>query len=201
LNKPQNQSTNANMKTWFCLLMVTFLSLALSSTSAHADVEQLLRKGDSIIVKLSGVPPEETTVVSNTYDVSDNGTINLPHIGEVRAAGTKPSTLQKNIDAAYKSAEIYTHPTIQVTLNRGPEGGTQVIFVSGEVKMPKAVPITPGMTVMDTITAAGGPTDFGNMRKVKFMRGGASRVLDLKKADGPDAQITVQPGDKVHVTQ
>ena len=190
------------MRTFIYSIILLLVSILVPARSHAQGVEQALRAGDSIIVKLSGVPTDEITVVSNTYDVSDKGTINLPHIGEVHAAGIKPSVLQKNIEAAYKSADIYTHPTIQVTMNTtGGNLGTQVIYVSGEVKMPKAVAITPGMTVADTITAAGGPTDFGNMRKVKFMRGGVSRVLDLKKADGPDAQIPVQPGDKVHVPQ
>jgi polysaccharide export outer membrane protein len=190
------------MKTFLHPLILLLLALGLAPASMRAQgVEQQLRPGDSIIVKLSGVPAEEVAVVSNTYDVSDKGTINLPYIGEVRASGLRPSTLQKNIEGAYKSADVYTHPTIQVALNTANGGGTQVIYVSGEVKTPRAVPITPGMTVHDAITAAGGPTDFANMRKVKHTRSGATRLLDLKKADGPDAQIPAQPGDKVHLPQ
>lgn len=177
--------------------------LWMSLVSRHAvaqNTEQLLQSGDSIIVKLSGVPAEEMTVVSNTYDIGDSGTINLPYIGEVRAAGIRPSQLQKNIESAYKSAEIFTHPTIQVTPIRG-ESNTQVIYVSGEVKTPRAVPLTPGMTIHDVITAAGGPTDFAKMKAVKHTRGGVTSIRDLRKADNPDAQIPAQARDKIHVPQ
>ncbi len=187
------------MKSLFQSLLLILLTLNLANRSASAQgTEQLLRSGDSIIVKLSGVQAEEIAVVSNTYDIGDSGTINLPYIGEVRAAGTRPSQLQKNIEGAYKSAEIFTHPTIQVTLNKT-DGGTQVIYVSGEVKTPRAVPISPGMTIHDAITSAGGPTDFAKMKAVKHTRGGVTSIRDLKKADNPDAQIPAQPGDKIHV--
>ena len=190
------------MKKFLYSFIVALTALVFTPVTSHAQgVEQSLRPGDSVTLKLSGVPPEEIAVVSGNYDVSDKGTINLPHIGEVRASALKPSVLQKNIEATYKSADIYTHPTIQITMNMTGGAPTQVIYVSGEVKMPKAVLITPGMTVHDAITAAGGPTDFGAMRKIKFTRGGNTRILDLKKADNPDANIQVQPGDRIHIPQ
>lgn len=162
-------------------------------------VEQILRPGDSIALKLSGVPAEEIAVVNNTYDISDGGTVNLPYIGEVRASGLRPSQLQKNIEAVYKSAEIFTHPTIQVTANK--ESPTQVLYVSGEVKAPGRILISPGMTIHQAMTAAGGPTDFAKLSKVKFTRAGQTRLLDLKKSDGPDAALPVRPGDQIHIPQ
>ena len=178
---------------FICLLLLSTLSLRADN------VEQILRGGDSITVKLSGVPAEEIPVVSNSYDISNGGTINLPYIGEVRAAGLRPSQLQKNIEAAYKSGEIFTHPTIQVTASR--EAPTQVLYISGEVKTPGRITMSPGMTVHDAMTAAGGPTDFGDLKKVKFTRNGVTRILDLRKADNPDAAIHAEPGDKLHVPQ
>src|SRR3954462_11326457 len=100
-------------------------ALLLTSINGHAQsAESTLRSGDSIIVKISGVPPEEIAVVSTSYDIGDNGTINLPYIGELHASGLRPSALQKNIEAAYRTAQIFTHPTIQVAANK--EAATQV---------------------------------------------------------------------------
>lgn len=180
-------------------LPVLFWSLALCSSMAQQGTEAVLRGGDSIILKLSGVPPEEISVVSNSYDISDNGSINLPYIGEVKAAGLRPSALQKAIETAYKVAEIFTHPTVQVTPNR--EAATQVIYVSGEVRAPGRIALTPGMTIHDAITSAGGPTEFAGMKKVKFTRGGQTQELDLRRADGAEAATRAQPGDRIHVPQ
>ncbi len=180
----------------FCLLL---LSLLLSVHGVSAQSESALRSGDSIVLKLSGAPVEEINTVSSTYDIADNGTVNLPYIGEVKAAGLRPSSLQRNIEYAYKAAEIFTHPTIQVSANR--EAATQVVFVSGEVKAPGRVQMTPGMTVHDAITSASGPTDFAKMKAVKMTRGSVTRQLDLRSADNPDSQVPAQPGDRIHVPQ
>lgn len=189
------------MKTKIPLLIAALAALLLGGSSVSAQgIEQTLRAGDSIALKLSGVPAEEVAVVSSTYDISDSGTINLPYIGEVRASGLRPSQLQKNIEAAYKSAEIYTHPTILVTTSKD-GGGTQVLYVSGEVKTPGRVLLSPGMTVHQAMTAAGGPTDFAKLKAVKFTRAGVTSILDLRKADGPDAARQVKPGDQIHVPQ
>lgn len=164
------------------------------------NAESSLRSGDIIIVKISGVPAEEITVVSNSYAIGDAGTINLPYIGEVRAAGMRPSMLQRSIESAYKQAQIFTHPTVQVSPNL--EGGatTQVIFVSGEVKTPSRITMTPGMTVGGSITAAGGFTEFANPKRVKLIRNGRSMELDCRQADGQGSLTAVQPGDTVVVS-
>ena len=178
------------------LLVLLCLAFSVSGLRAQSS-ESTLRAGDSIIVKISGVPPEEIAVVSTSYDISDNGTINLPYIGEVRASGLRPSTLQQNIQAAYKNADIFTHPTIQVTANR--DAATQIIFVSGEVKTPGRIIVTPGMTVHGAIVAAGDITEFGSAKRVKLIRNGRSMELDLRRADSSAALTPVQPGDTVVV--
>ncbi|MCE9518484.1 MAG: polysaccharide biosynthesis/export family protein [Verrucomicrobia bacterium] len=190
------------MKTKLIPLLVALATVFFGRMPAPAQgVEQTLRPGDSIALKISGVPPEEIAVVNNTYDIADGGTINLPYIGKVRAGGLRPSQLQENIEGAYKNAEIFTHPTIQVTTNKEGGGGTQVLYVSGEVKTPGRVLLAPGMTAHQAMTSAGGPTDFAKLKAVKFTRGGTTRILDLRKADGADAAIQVRPGDQIHIPQ
>ena len=181
--------------------LVLSLLLTGALTAAGQGTESVLRAGDSIVIKISGVPAEEIAVVSTTYDISDNGTVNLPYIGQVRAAGMRPSALQQSIQGAYRSAEIFTHPTIQVAPNRGEGANTQVIFVSGEVRTPSRITLSPGMTVSGSITAAGGFTDFASPRRVKLIRGGRSMELDCRQADSPGSLMSVQPGDTIVVPQ
>lgn len=180
-------------------LLVILAMFAGVLTSHAQNAESVLRSGDSIIVKISGVPPEEIAMVSTSYDISDNGNINLPYIGELRAAGMRPSSLQKNIEAAYRTAQIFTHPTIQVTANK--EAPTQVIFVSGEVKTPSRITMSPSMTVGGSITAAGGFTDFANAKRVKLIRAGRAAELDCRQADSTGSLTPVQPGDTIVVPQ
>jgi polysaccharide export outer membrane protein len=181
--------------------LLVILAMFAGVVTSHAqNAESVLRNGDSIIVKISGVPPEEIAMVSTSYDISDNGNINLPYIGELRAAGMRPSSLQKNIEAAYRTAQIFTHPTIQVSPNKQ-EGNTQVIFVSGEVKTPNRITMSPGITVGGAITAAGGFTDFANAKRVKLIRSGRATELDCRQADSTGSLTPVQPGDTIVVPQ
>jgi protein involved in polysaccharide export with SLBB domain len=170
-----------------------------TASAAAQNNESALRAGDSVVIKISGVPAEEIVVVNNSYDISDNGTINLPYIGQVKASGMRPSTLQQNIQSAYKSAEIYTNPTIQVAPNR--DANTQVVFVSGEVKTPGKIPMSPGMTVHGAIVAAGDMTEFAKAKTVRLLRNGKAVEIDLRRVDNPAAQTPVQPGDTIHVPQ
>ncbi len=182
------------------LSLCSLLLLACFSTPAVAQgSENVLRPGDSVVLKISGVPAEEIAVVNNSYDISDNGTINLPYIGPVKAAGMRPSTLQQSIQSAYRSAEIYTNPTIQVAPNRDKDYNNQVVFVSGEVKTPGKVTISPGMTVHGAIVAAGDATEFAKMKAVKLIRNGRATELDVRRVDSPGAMTPVQPGDTISV--
>lgn len=182
----------------FLSTLFTVAMLVLFTSSAHAQgSESVLRAGDSIVIKLSGVPAEEVLVVNNSYDISDNGTVNLPYIGPVKASGLRPSSLQQSIQSAYRSAEIFTNPTIQVTANR--DANTQVVFVSGEVKTPGKITMSPGMTVHGAIVAAGDATEFARMKAVKLIRNGRAVELDVRQVDSPAAQTPVQPGDTISV--
>lgn len=184
-------------------LLSTLVALAMMVCSVGSvrgqGSESALRAGDSIVIKLSGVPAEEVLVVNNSYDISDNGTINLPYIGQIKASGLRPSTLQQSIQSAYRSAEIFTNPTIQVTANR--DANTQVVFVSGEVKTPGKITMSPGMTVHGAVVAAGDATEFARMKAVKLIRNGRAVELDLRRADSPGALMPVQPGDTISVPQ
>ena len=186
------------MRNLTALLIAGLVACFTVSASAQNN-ESALRAGDSVVIKISGVPAEEIVVVNNSYDISDNGTINLPYIGQVKASGMRPSTLQQNIQSAYKSAEIYTNPTIQVAPNR--DANTQVVFVSGEVKTPGKIPMSPGMTVHGAVVAAGDLTEFAKAKSVRLIRNGKAVEIDLRRVDSPAAQTPVQPGDTVHVPQ
>ena len=46
-----------------------------------------IQAGKAINITISNVPAEDKATINNTYPVSDNGMINMPMIGQVRAAG------------------------------------------------------------------------------------------------------------------
>ena len=178
-------------------LILTLIVLCASLAPAQ-NKEQPLRPGDQIDIQISGVPPEEVTQISHVYRISELGTISLLHLNEVPAAGVKPSELERTIVALYKSKEIYTHPTVSVSVDAA--GFERVVYVSGAVTKPGPVPMRPGLTVSKAIAFAQGKTPFGRLSKVKLVRGGqAVATLNLERAGSPDGDITVEPEDEIVV--
>ncbi len=164
--------------------------------SAHG--QATLRIGDPVELKVSGVPTEEQTQVNNIYTVDASGTINLPYINKVRAAGLTPSQLSGAIESSYREGRIYTNPTITIVM----APTARFVNVGGAVRTPSRVPFTEDMTLLTAINAAGGFNDFADQRKVRVLRGSAVQIYDVREARrDPSRDIKIQPGDRIEVPQ
>ena len=182
------------------MIRLLFLLLVMVGTFVQAQSREIpLRPGDQIGIQVSGIPPDEVTQISHNYRVSESGTIRLLHLKEeVSVAGVKPSELERKIASLYISKEIYTHPTVSVSIDA--TGTERVIYVSGAVTKPGQVPMRPGLTVSKAIAFAGGKTTFGKLSKVKLVRGGKPvGTLNLERAGSPDADTLLEPEDEVVV--
>ena len=153
------------------IVFVLFLNVFLGLSYMNAQTGELpLRKGDRITVSVGGIPDNEIQQIRGVYTISDDGTIPLLYIGDVRAVGLKPSSLQRSIEQTYLSQEIYTRPTVVVSIDGGESTATmRTVMITG-VNKPGAVPYKQGMTISQAIMTAGGPTPFGSMKKVKLIR-------------------------------
>jgi polysaccharide export outer membrane protein len=174
----------------FSLLFLGFAAIASGQT--------VLRVGDFVDLKISGVPVEEQQQVNNVYTVDVNGSINMPYINKMKAAGVTPAQLAASIEGAYRASKIYTNPTITIVM--GPT--TRFVNVGGAVRTPGRVPFTEDMTLLTVINAAGGFNDFADQKRVRLLRGSKVTVYDVRKfRRDPSKDVNVQPGDKVEVPQ
>jgi polysaccharide export outer membrane protein len=156
--------------------------------------------GKSITITVLGIPAEEKGRIDGAYPVSESGTVNMPFIGQVRAAGLKPEVLASTLEARYRGAQIYRNPTFQVVANV--EGGAldeAMVHVGGQVGRPGPVKFTRGLTLYQAIQAAGGPTPFGTQKRVKILRAGKQRQYDLTQLQF--MQIPLEPSDTIEVPQ
>ncbi len=181
----------------FVPVFVALFALAFFSAELRAS-DAAFRTGDTIELRIGGVPAEETQLVTGAYTVDGEGYINLPHVGKVRAAGLGQAALQRAVEAAYRSGEIYTNPTITVTVPTT----LRFVNVSGDVRQPRRVEYTSDLTVLGAISAAGGFTDYADQRKVRLMRGGRVQMVDIKAVrSNPSLDIILLPGDQIEVPQ
>ena len=170
---------------------------ALCSLSASAWAQ--IQPGRAINITISGVPTEEKSRFDLVYPVSEAGTINMPLIGQVRAAGLRGDQLAAALESRYKSAGIYTHPTFQVIDSSSWKIEEQVVVVGGQVRRSGMVPYNRTLTLYQAIQNAGGPTEFGSMYRVKLFRGGKQKQYDL--TEQKYMQIPMEPDDTIEVPQ
>jgi len=169
----------------------------LAVSALHGEDQSIrLRSGDTIEIRLGGVPLEEINQVTGEYTVDTRGFVNLPHIGSVQASGLTQDDLQREIEKAYRDAEIYTHPTITVAVPMQ----ARFVNVGGEVRLPQRVAYTQDLTVLSAINAAGGFTEYASQSRVRLLRGDEVYNVDIKKVrKDPTKDVTLQPGDTVEV--
>jgi protein involved in polysaccharide export with SLBB domain len=180
--------------------MKKLLALLLILTTSASAQDATFRAGDSLEIRIGSVPAEETAHVSGQYMVDSQGYVNLPHIGKVRASGSTPDQLQSAIESAYKSGEIYTNPTISITMLGG--GAQRFVNVSGEVKGGGRITYTSDLTLLTAITAAGGFTDFADAKNVQLIRGGQRQRVNLREVRrDPSRDIKLLPGDTIIIPQ
>lgn len=154
-----------------------------------------LRSGDQVMIRLSGVPSEDTAQVSGNYSVDGSGNINLPYIGKIHVAGLKQADVQNSIESAYKAKGIYSSPIITVSVQFD-----RLVDIEGDVRSPQRVRYTPDLTLLGAISAAGGFNDYADQTKVSILRSGSRTFVNVKKVrQNMEADPALQPGDKVSV--
>ncbi len=159
-----------------------------------------IQVGKAITVEIRGVPPEEQGRINGAYFVGDNGTISMPYVGAIRAAGLKPEALAATLEARYRAAEIYRNPSFQVVADEeGAKLDQNVVHIGGQVVRSGPVPYQRGITLWQAIQAAGGPTPFGTLQRVKVLRDGKQRQYDVTQVEA--MQVQLQPNDAIDVPQ
>jgi len=186
----------------FTFAIVAILAALCFVQSASAQ-NRPLKAGDPVLVELK-VPAEDATNVSSSYTISERGTVRMPYLNsEIAAAGLTTTDLARRIEAAYRNAEIYTNPTINILINDPSKAAPHIVTVGGEVKSGgREVPLRDNMSLYQAIMAAGGFTEFADVRRVRLMRGKRSEIFDMRKIqDNGSNNPILMDGDTIHVPQ
>ena len=188
----ENRSPVKIMKT---LLYCSLLLLVVIPTSARAQIEA----GGAIQISIQGVPSGEQARINGGYPVSEKGFITMWKIGSIKVTGVEPDVLARKIEEAYRVAEIYTSPVIQIVADSSDNLTVQVVTIGGKVRTPGPKPYRRGMTLYQAIMSAGGPTEFGAINRVSLYRNGKRYIYDLNK--GSHKLLKVFPKDTIDIPQ
>lgn len=161
-----------------------------------ANTPVVLGPGDSIRFSFTAAPE-----LNQAQKIRADGKISLPQLGEVTAAGKTLSQFQSELSAVYKSQIRNTD--VFLTL----DSGVAQVYLSGAVRNPGKLSFDRPTTVLQAIMEAGGPNQFGNLRKVHLIRitDGIQRtqLLDLRPAVIGHTQRAyyVKNGDIISIPQ
>ncbi|PZO74684.1 MAG: capsule biosynthesis protein [Mesorhizobium amorphae] len=163
----------------------------------------LLRPGDTINVKIFDTgtdglisSADSKALELGTFRVEQNGTVNLPFAGRVRAAGSSASALQERIAGSLKNSSVSPQASVFVS-----EQNSTGFTVSGDVKDAGRFGLSPqGERVLDAIALAGGPASPPGELEVTVLRGSHSASASLERVlSEPRQNIYVQPNDQIFV--
>lgn len=116
------------------------------------------------------------TQLSQSLQVRPDGKVTLPLVGDIVAAGRTSVELRDAIAASLE--EFIAKPVVTVIVT---ETTPQVVYVTGEVNKPGALPVANGqMSIIQAIAMAGGFTDFANKKDIRVLRKGANGMQTLR---------------------
>lgn len=139
-------------------------------------------------------------LLSGSLPVRPDGMISLVFIGDLRASGRTPMQLGKDI--AERLKKYIQDPVVNVAVTAD---NSQRIFMVGEVGKVGPISLSPGMTPLQAISAAGGPAQYANLKRIYILRGTGAKQqkipFNYKQALKGDARQspTLQPGDTIVV--
>lgn len=151
--------------------------------------------GDTLDVAMVGQEDFRGRVV-----VQQDGTIQLPFIGSVKAQDKTLLQLGKEIAAALDRGGYYVDPAIQVTVA---QISSRYVTVLGEVGSPGLIPVDRAYRASEMIARVGGIKSNGAETFYLRREGGAEIPLTLEQIarGGPATDPVVNPGDKIFVPE
>ena len=179
---------------WGCAPHVDNARVALpppveSSTIGPDDVFRMQIVGEKDL-------PEE-------YQVSSDGSVDIPYIHRIQAAGLQPQELANLVRDKLIADQILKDPSVIVTIK---EYRSKKVTVLGQVQKPGSFPFATGMTLLQAVSVSGGFTSIAKTDRVNLTRktksGSKTVVLSIDSiTDGRSPDIPLQAGDVIYVSE
>jgi len=139
--------------------------------------------------------------LSGKVTVASDGTIAMPLIGRVPAAGLTPDQLKADLEKRYARYVHAANATVRVS-----DPASHVFYVLGQVNKPGAYKLHSGEVLSQALAEAGGLAEFADPGKIRILRHKESETVVLtvnynvvRSGGDVSADVPVEPGDTVQV--
>ena len=140
------------------------------------------------------------TTLTGSYLVRPDGMISMPLLGDVQASVLTPLQLAGELETKLRT--YIQNPSVAVQIS---QIHSKKIYILGEVTKKEPIDMTPGMTLLQAISSAGGLTDYANAKKIYILRNDSGKQVkipahykDALKGDS-SLNLALQPGDTIVV--
>ena len=152
--------------------------------------------GDVFIMEIVGEKD-----LPREYQVASDGSVDLPYLHTVPVAGLEPQEIARLARKLLIEKGILSDPSVVVQIK---EYNSRKVTILGQVAKPGTFPFTPGLTLIQALSQAGGLTGIANLDRVNLTRrtDGGSRTVVISIGtimEGRSADIPLQSGDRIFV--
>ena len=155
-----------------------------------------LGPGDVFIMEIVGEKE-----LPREYQVASDGTVDLPYLHTVQVAGLEPQEIARLVRKLLIDQKVLSDPSVVLQIK---EYNSRRVTILGQVAKPGTFPFTPGLTLIQAISQAGGLTGIANLDRVNLTRrtptGSRTVVIAIGTImEGRAADIPLQSGDRIFV--
>jgi protein involved in polysaccharide export with SLBB domain len=136
------------------------------------------------------------------YQVASDGTVDLPYVQTIQVAGLEPQEIARVVRQKLIDDKILTNPIVVVQVK---EYHSRTVILLGQLAKPGSFTLTPGLTLMQAISMAGGLNQIANDDNVTL-----TRKLNAKETktvtisvdaitEGKAPDVPLQAGDRIYV--
>jgi polysaccharide biosynthesis/export protein len=182
------------MRAWRSLISLLVVVLGVTSWMPGAMAQSDYRIGPDDVLVISVLDQRE---LDQTVTVRPDGKISLTLVGETEAAGLTVSELAARLSTLYARTVRGAQVTVGVR-----EVRSRPVYFAGSVVRPGQLQLTQELTVLQGLSAVGGPTVNADLESAFVLRGGQRIPVDLREVlqRGILTQnLRLQPGDTVVV--
>jgi polysaccharide export outer membrane protein len=135
------------------------------------------------------------------FQVASDGTADLPYVQTIAVAGLEPQEVARIVRKLLIEKRVLTDPIVVVRVK---EYNSRSVIVLGQVAKPGSFPLTPGLTLLQVISQAGGLTAIANDDRVSLTRkaGNSTKTVVIsfdRITEGKAQDVPLEAGDRIYV--
>jgi len=136
------------------------------------------------------------------YQVAADGTVDFPYIHTLKVDGLEAQELARLVRTRWIEEKLLSDPSVIVQVK---QFHSRRITLIGQVAKSGSYPFSPGLTLVQAVSMAGGPTAIADLDRVNITRKAENgkvytAVLSVGAImEGKSADVPLQAGDQIYI--